>query len=134
MRSTVVVTLRSSMSEYSDLGFRGRHDGERSAQFPDDPPASRSSFLFVAVDARQRGADELPGGHLAQRLDLLSRGTSNRHDVPRCLGERYSQPVSLPAALFDFRTSPALVVRNLARYAVLPEIDSPDCLPLVRRG
>src|ERR1017187_6274282 len=40
----------------------------------------------------------------------------------------------LPAALFDFRTGPAFVVRKLAGHAVLLEIDFPDCLPLIRRG
>ena len=39
-----------------------------------------------------------------------------------------------PATLFDFRTCPAFIVRQLAGHVVLLEKDSPDRLALLVRG
>lgn len=99
---------RNSKWRCSGLGIRGRHDGKRPLQMPHDASPRCWCVLLVLVNAACRGADELPGGHLPKCLDPLSHGTRNRHDVACGLQDSDSQPMRLPAALFDLRTGPAI--------------------------
>jgi hypothetical protein len=43
--------------------------------FRDDTPVVGASFLCISIDARRGGTNGLRGGHLARRLNLLSRRT-----------------------------------------------------------
>jgi hypothetical protein len=75
---------RNSKWRCSGFGSRGWHYGQRPVQVSDDTPPRYRLVFLVLVNSWRRGADELPGSHLAQCLDLLSRGTCDGHDgVPR---------------------------------------------------
>lgn len=75
-----VDSCRRQLTPCSSLVARRGHKGEGFIS-ADHTPVLGDSFLFVAVKSRHRGADKLSRCHLPQRLDLLSRGTRNGHDV-----------------------------------------------------